>query len=69
MDIRAERKARGLTQAQLGEAIGVSTQSIKRWEWTNKYGTKPIPILRKALKDYFDSNPVPTDVMRITEGE
>jgi len=57
MDIRAERKARGLTQAQLAEQIGVSVQSVKRWEWTNKYGTTPIPILRKTLKEYFESNP------------
>jgi transcriptional regulator with XRE-family HTH domain len=31
-ELRAERQARGLTQRQLAEALGVTTNTVARWE-------------------------------------
>jgi ribosome-binding protein aMBF1 (putative translation factor) len=57
MNIKRERLARGLSQAQLAREIGCSTQSIKRYEWSGKWAANPIPILKKALMDYFKNHP------------
>jgi DNA-binding XRE family transcriptional regulator len=40
--IRAERIARGLTQAKLGEILGVSMQTVYKWEAARKDGSQTL---------------------------
>jgi DNA-binding XRE family transcriptional regulator len=55
MNLKEMRKARGMTQAQLAEAIGVTATTIVRWE---KGVVKPRPNHRMALEVLFaDSKP------------
>ena len=49
-DVRALREAKGLTQAQLGQELGVSRQSVNSIE---KYD--PSLPLAIAIARYFDS--------------
>lgn len=51
-DVRALREAKGLTQAQLGEALGVSRQSVNSIE-KGKYD--PSLPLALAIARYFGS--------------
>jgi DNA-binding XRE family transcriptional regulator len=58
MNLKEMRKARGMTQAQLAEAIGVTATTIVRWE---KGVVKPRPNHRMALEILFaDSKPKKT---------
>lgn len=45
--VKETRKRLGLTQVQFAEALGVSFQSVNRWE-RNK--TKPLPIVLKQIE-------------------
>ena len=49
-DVRELRDARGLTQAQLGEAVGVSRQSINSIEKGKYDPSRPLAI---AIARYF----------------
>lgn len=49
-DVRALREAKGLTQAQLGEAVGVSRQSINSIEKGRYDPSLPLAI---AIARYF----------------
>jgi ribosome-binding protein aMBF1 (putative translation factor) len=56
--IRKERKARGISQAELAAAIGVSQNSISFWE----RGVAAISAMaHDQLRHFFDRNPVPGD--------
>jgi transcriptional regulator with XRE-family HTH domain len=45
--VKETRKRLGLTQVQFAEELGVSFQSVNRWE-RNK--TKPLPIVLKQIE-------------------
>lgn len=49
--IRECRMKKGLTQEQLGQELGVSTQSISRWENSATY---PDIIMLPIIADYFE---------------
>ncbi|MGH3938804.1 MAG: helix-turn-helix transcriptional regulator [Pseudonocardiaceae bacterium] len=51
-DVRARRLTRGLSQAELGQAVGVSRQTINSIE-TGRY--LPSLPLAMALAAYFDT--------------
>lgn len=51
-DVRALREARGLTQAQLGEALGVSRQSVNSIEKGRYDPSLPLAI---AIARFFES--------------
>jgi putative transcriptional regulator len=45
--VKEIRKRLGLTQVQFAEALGVSFQSVNRWE---RGKTKPLPIVLKQIE-------------------
>ncbi len=45
--VRETRKRLGLTQVQFAQALGVSFQSVNRWE---NRKTKPLPIVLKQIE-------------------
>jgi transcriptional regulator with XRE-family HTH domain len=45
--VKEIRKRLGLTQVQFAEVLGVSFQSVNRWE---RGKTKPLPIILKQIK-------------------
>ncbi len=45
--VKETRKRLGLTQLQFAEALGVSFQSVNRWE---RGKTKPLPIVLKQIE-------------------
>lgn len=47
MNIEQARQQLGMTQAQLGRAIGVSERTIQNWEWGK---TSPKPHHVKAIE-------------------
>ncbi len=49
--IRECRMKRGLTQEQLGQELGVSTQSISRWENSATY---PDIMMLPVIADFFE---------------
>ena len=51
-DVRSLREARGLTQAQLGAALGVSRQSINSIEMGKYDPSLPLAI---AIARYFET--------------
>lgn len=56
MNIEQARQQLGMTQAQLGKAIGVSERTIQNWEWGN---TSPKPYQVKAIERLLaDGEPV-----------
>lgn len=56
MNIEQARHQLGMTQAQLGDAIGVSERTIQNWEWGN---TSPKPYQVKAIERLLaDGEPV-----------
>ena len=56
MNIEQARQQLGMTQAQLGRAIGVSERTIQNWEWGN---TSPKPYQVKAIERLLaDGEPV-----------
>ena len=57
--VRAERLARGLSQAQLGEALGVSRQTINSIEAGRYMPSLPLAIMlarffTKTVEEVFD---------------
>lgn len=56
MNIEQARQKLGMTQSQLGKAIGVSERTIQNWEWGN---TSPRPHHVKAIERLLtDGEPV-----------
>lgn len=49
-NIKALRKARHITQEQLGKAVGVSMQAVSRWECGGVPDVSVLPL----IADYFD---------------
>lgn len=47
--IAALRKGRGLTQAELGQLVGVSSQAVSKWESGGAPDTEMIPAIANAL--------------------
>ncbi len=47
--IAAHRKAKGLTQEQLGEAVGVSGQAVSKWENGGIPDTLLLPVIAETL--------------------
>ena len=49
--IQSLRKARGITQEQLADAVGVSRQAVSKWE-----AEQSVPDLERivAMAEYFD---------------
>jgi transcriptional regulator with XRE-family HTH domain len=45
--VKETRKRLGLTQLQFAQALGVSFQSVNRWE---RGKTKPLPIILKQIE-------------------
>jgi DNA-binding transcriptional regulator YiaG len=45
--VKEIRKRLGLTQVQFAQALGVSFQSVNRWERSK---TKPLPIVLKQIE-------------------
>jgi transcriptional regulator with XRE-family HTH domain len=45
--VKETRKRLGLTQLQFAQALGVSFQSVNRWERSK---TKPLPIVLKQIE-------------------
>ena len=52
--IKQLRKDKGLTQEQLAEIVGVSLQTIRRWEWGT---TTPNSTLLTKLAQALDTTP------------
>ena len=48
-NIKALRKARHITQEQLGKAVGVSMQAVSRWECGGVPDVSVLPL----IADYF----------------
>ena len=46
--VRETRKRLGLTQLQFAKTLGVSFQSVNRWE---RGKTKPLPIILKQIEE------------------
>ena len=59
MNIEQARQQLGMTQAQLGRAIGVSERTIQNWEWGN---TSPKPYQVKAIERLLRILPPPVEV-------
>lgn len=53
MNIEQARQELGMTQAQLGDAIGVSERTIQNWEWGK---TSPRPAQVKAIERLLTDN-------------
>ena len=45
--VKETRNRLGLTQLQFAIVLGVSFQSVNRWEWSK---TKPLPIVLKQIE-------------------
>lgn len=61
MNIEQARQQLGMTQAQLGQALGVSERTIQNWE----YGTtSPRPAQEKAIERMLADN-VPVTTARL----
>ena len=50
MEIKQLRKRLGLTQIAFAHKLGVTEQSVRRWESGRN---SPSPIVRKAIKEIF----------------
>ena len=50
-NIRAHRKARGLTQEQLAEVLGVTVGAVHKWE--AKLSVPELPMIME-MADFFD---------------
>ena len=68
-DVRSLREARGLTQAQLGAALGVSRQSVNSIEkasttppflWPSPSPATLRPLLRRSFMSESDPTPTPS---------
>ena len=52
MDIKQTRHELGMTQAQLGDAVGVSERTIQNWEWGKTMPTKKqVEAIGRLLQD------------------
>ena len=52
-NIRAHRKARGLTQEQLAETLGVTVGAVHKWE--AKLSVPELPMIME-MADFFDTS-------------
>ena len=52
-NIRAQRKARGLTQEQLAEVLGVTVGAVHKWE--TSMSTPELPLIVE-MADFFDTS-------------
>lgn len=51
-NIKQARQQLGMTQAQLGAAVGVSERTIQNWEWGNTSPTKSqVKAIERLLTD------------------
>ena len=54
-NIASFRKAKGWTQAELGEKIGVSNQAVSKWESeTSMPDVMLLPVIADAFECYID---------------
>jgi DNA-binding XRE family transcriptional regulator len=52
MDVKQTRQQLGMTQAQLGDAVGVSERTIQNWEWGKTIPTrKQVEAIERLVKD------------------
>lgn len=54
MILKKLRKAKGITQEQLAEQLGVSLMTVRRWEWGN---TSPNTSMLRKMADVFGVTP------------
>lgn len=59
MDVKQSRDAIGFSQAELAEAVGVTTRTIQNWEAGI---SSPKPIQVKAIERLLKILPTPTEV-------
>ena len=48
-NLRKIRKAKGITQEQLADAVGVSPQAVSKWEMTSYPDTQLLPVIAEFL--------------------
>ncbi|MBE7003125.1 MAG: helix-turn-helix transcriptional regulator [Ruminococcaceae bacterium] len=69
-NIAALRKERGMTQEQLGQAVGVSAQAVSKWEKGGAPDTEMLPSIADRLGVTIDTlygrADEPTEDMRVT---
>lgn len=71
--IKKLRNAKGLTQEQLSDLVGISLQTVRRWEWGESApNTKVLPRLAEVLdttpdKLLYDDTPDPVAAQPITK--
>jgi transcriptional regulator with XRE-family HTH domain len=53
--IREGRRAKGMTQVELAEALGITQQAVSEWEAGRK---TPSNTMKAALLDVLDIDPV-----------
>jgi DNA-binding XRE family transcriptional regulator len=52
MDVKQTRQQLGMTQAQLGDAVGVSERTIQNWEWGKTIPTrKQVNAIERLVTD------------------
>jgi DNA-binding transcriptional regulator YiaG len=71
-EVRFIRKFLDLTQAQLGELLGVEDQSVRRWERLGRVPRAADHALRLVFRDLRDeasARPLPDLVRRLAEAE
>lgn len=53
--VKETRKRLGLAQVQFAQELGVSFQSVNRWEHGK---TKPLPIVLKQSRQWYESSAI-----------
>lgn len=51
--LRTWRQKRGLSQAKLSKALGVSTMAVAYWEWGHRRIPPMLPLALEALENRF----------------
>ena len=71
--IKEKRKSNGLTQTQLADLVGVSSMSLRRWEWGERVPSADIvPKLAEILKTsvvYLMEGSNDKDISHVTKQE
>ena len=52
--LRTWRQKRGLSQAKLGRALGVSNMAVAYWEWGRRRIPPLLPLALEALENRFN---------------